>query len=916
MQIPPVPASERRRLAALDEYELLDTSGEPVFNALVEAAAAICGTPISLISLVDAERQWFKANLGLPGIESTERTISFCGHAILGDDILEVPDAREDPRFAENPLVTGAPNIRFYAGMPLETREGERLGTICVIDHVPRRLTDGQRTALRALSVAAMEQFESRRVMLRQFDSTSTELYHFDIPTMRITFASAAARKNLGYSLRELHAKSIGEILPRIADRESLADLFKELRTSPLERAVVQTEARRRDGTSYPVELHAELMRVRDNETALVFAVDLSEKLRTESELHLLSTAVDVTAEALIISEPGATPHDSPRAVYANPAFLRQKRARAEDVIGKPVDQFYGPLTDRNRIFAMREQLEHGEDVRVEYTTYRLDGTHYVAEFAARAIVDSRGTLTHYVVVQRDITENAARGAALEMQNERLTALTSIARELFATLDAQKLVQALLDGADQLTGATTKLYAARPAGGFAQTHDLTLSERVRSVRDPFIEQAAMTDIVLLGEDDRRIAIRIPGNAGRTKFILDLRASRPFEAIDIFALGLLGQYFAVAARNVELYSELSARRAAVIELNQVKNDLIAMLAHDFRGPLTTIVGFADVLGEDDRFDAESRKFLAMISSSAMRLASLATDTLALSRLEQNELVLRHEQVDTVALMREVVRAFSVSREIVLDAAQDAIVISADPSRLRQVFENLIGNAIKYSPGGEPVTINLREQSGGAVIEVRDGGIGIPQADMHKLFGRFARAQNARTMGIGGSGFGLYLTKTIVDMHGGTIDVESREGSGSTFTVTLPQALAVAARPHRRVLLVDRDGDARSYVAHALRDDGYAVTVVPSGERMLAALAEAEFDIGIIDVDSAELAPSAIVAAVRDRIALVWIGEPPIERLTGRQTVMGKPFLIRDLYVAVATALGTPASSRALSLSRTS
>ncbi|MBV9067064.1 MAG: hypothetical protein JO231_00005, partial [Acidobacteria bacterium] len=110
------------------------------------------------------------------------------------------------------------------------------------------------------------------------------------------------------------------------------------------------------------------------------------------------------------------------------------------------------------------------------------------------------------------------------------------------------------------------------------------------------------------------------------------------------------------------STTASRRDAVVELNQVKNDLIAMLAHDFKGPLTTIVGFADVLAEDDRFDYEARQYLGMISSSAMRLASLATDTLALSRLEQNELALALGEVDLVALVRDVVRVFSVTRPI--------------------------------------------------------------------------------------------------------------------------------------------------------------------------------------------------------------------------------------------------------------
>ena len=287
----------------------------------------------------------------------------------------------------------------------------------------------------------------------------------------------------------------------------------------------------------------------------------------------------------------------------------------------------------------------------------------------------------------------------------------------------------------ELIGAESRLLVARPNGGFALTKDLLVPERAVSGGDAFIDAASRSDGALVDDGEHRAAIRIPGSLGQTRYILDIRSDRRLHQADVFAAGLLGQYFAVAARNVELYGELQARRAAVVELNQVKNDLIAMLAHDFKGPLTTIVGFADVLAEDERFDEESRKFLMMISSSAMRLASLATDTLALSRLEQNELTLELEEFDLVALVRDIVRVFSVTRSIDLRTDRDELRIGGDPGRLRQVFENLIGNAIKYSPGGDPIEVNLRAKGRGVEVSVRDHGIGIPEADKVKLFGRF-------------------------------------------------------------------------------------------------------------------------------------------------------------------------------------
>lgn len=156
--------TEHKRLRALQELEILDSPPEAEFDALVKAAAIACGVPISLISLVDRERQWFKANWGLEGVTETSRSVSFCTHAIEGEGCFEIPDATSDPRFANNELVIGAPNIRFYAGIPLQLNNGEQVGTLCIIDDKPRELTQDQRSILTHLSTAAVRALESRRM--------------------------------------------------------------------------------------------------------------------------------------------------------------------------------------------------------------------------------------------------------------------------------------------------------------------------------------------------------------------------------------------------------------------------------------------------------------------------------------------------------------------------------------------------------------------------------------------------------------------------------------------------------------------------------------------------------------------------------------------------------------------------------
>jgi diguanylate cyclase (GGDEF)-like protein len=163
----PLPSNEAERLAALRSYDVLDTICEASFDNITQMAAQLTGCPISLVSLVDSERQWFKSKVGLDATE-TPREQSFCAHAITNSsEALVVGDALLDARFSDNPLVSGAPSIRFYAGVPLVNSEGLALGTLCVIDREPRKLSQSQSETLQRLAGAVMTTLELRRAMIR-----------------------------------------------------------------------------------------------------------------------------------------------------------------------------------------------------------------------------------------------------------------------------------------------------------------------------------------------------------------------------------------------------------------------------------------------------------------------------------------------------------------------------------------------------------------------------------------------------------------------------------------------------------------------------------------------------------------------------------------------------------------------------
>lgn len=889
--------SEEGRLRALESYQLLDTLEEATYDVFTFLARTIAGTSISTITLIDEHRQWFKSHSGID-LRETPREISFCAHVVSSGKRMVVPDTRKDERFSQNPLVAGEPHLRFYAGVPLRTPEGYTIGALCVMDTQVRDITPGQLRSIEALATALFAALEARRRFRTLFDVVNIDVFAVDPSNGTIVFASRGACTSLGYSLAELSAVPINDVLPQYGPAQ-LRDMALQARGG--DSSVYLSELRRRDGTVYPAELRIDLAHEQNEERLIVIAFDLTHRIAQEREIRLLLEAINVAGDAILVYSVDAKGELA--LSYMNDAYVKQSGYTREEAIGRSMESFRAGMPDDEGMRVVRGALLSGEPVQAEIVSYRKDQSTFWNQVTMHPIVDGAGRITHWVSIERDITEEVNRTSALAEEHDRLLALTLAARRLFTTLDARSLVETVRNVVSELLPAHCRVLAVSQDDRAIEIQEIGGVDWTDAFSDDLVSAALQHKMRAIAETHDR-AVTYVGRFGEARYVLELRAhaSRLFRNTDLFVFDLIAEYFAVAARNVTLYHELDERRSAVLELSQTKSDLIAMLAHDFRGPLTTIVGFADLVGEIGAVSEEQQEFLDTIKRSALQLAELATDTLTLARLERNEVSLQIGDVDLAELLRTTIAQQGERRTVHLEASGDAH-IAGDNDRLRQVFANIIDNAIKYSPNGSPVRVELSGTPDSVRIDVRDTGIGIPAGELSRVFDRFSRASNAKKLRISGTGFGLFLSKQLVQLHGGTIAVESIEGTGSTITVTLPRRIARRSSP-RTVVLLDRDGD-RSFLAHNIREAGYRALTVDDLDELLAMADAQPIDALILSVSEGELTSAKAAqfrAFGRERaIPIIAIANHVIPRL-GAYLTLSRPVMASDVIAALEAHLG--------------
>ena len=803
MNAAPLPPNEVERLEALRRYNILYTPPEESFDRITALAARLFKVPIALVSFVDEFRVWLKSWYGFDKREYP-REVTICSFAVLGEDVLVIPDTREDPRFACMPFAVSEPAIRFYAGAPLLDRDGFNLGTLCILDYKPRySLSPEERTTLVDLAAVVVEQLE-----------------------LRVAYCQ----------LQHLEAERT-----QLLKGEQQARALAQVQRSYLESLLMQAPAS-------------------------------------------ISITKGTKGSELVYE-------------FANPAYYQL--VGKHELIGKSIGELFPELEDQviyeildgviatGKPFVGKEfpiKLDRRGDGTIEQgffnfvyqPVYGVDGNIEGVMSFAFEVTDQVLSRQQIELLAQDLL---VKQTALRESEERYRALVIATSQAVWTTNAQGFIVEDLPAWRSMTGQSEE-----EIKGWGWLNAVHPEDREKTAQGwiSAIETKSIYEI------EHRVQTA-DGNyhyfsaRGVPVFTEDGSVREWVGAhTDITLAKLLEQ-----ERAQFLVKEQAARERAE-SANRVKDEFLAVLSHELRSPLNPILGWIKLLRTRQFDKATADRALATIERNAQLQTRLIEDLLDISRIMQGKLTLKVALVDlksTISAAIETVSLAAEAKSIQIYSFLSASVglVSGDASRLQQVVWNLLGNAIKFTPTGGRVEVELSEVENSDVltttsyaqIQVSDTGQGISAEFMPHVFEYFRQADGSINRKHGGLGLGLAIARNLVEMHGGTIYAESEgEGKGATFTVRLPliKAQPQTSEPSQllenplqlngvRILVVDDEPDTLELHAFMLEQYGAEAIKAASVAEALQLLEELNPDLLISDLGMPEQDGYALIRQVR-------------------------------------------------------
>ncbi|MBO1519825.1 hybrid sensor histidine kinase/response regulator [Oceanisphaera pacifica] len=920
---PLLPANEAERLALLHELKILDTPAEPAFDQLMELTAQVLQVPIALVSLIDTNRQWFKAKVGLDACE-TGRDISFCGHVVADNKPLIVEDARKDARFADNPLVTGEASIRFYAGIPLHVYDEKGaqacLGTLCIIDTQPRQLSEQQLSQLTMFAKQAEQLLllhQQRLLLEHQGMLSDYRLAQYEAITtgaaagiIRINGQGLIQEINnfaltlLGYKRGEVINRNVKVLMPsQWADHhDGYIDNYIHTGTKKIIGQGRRVCAQHKDGRHIPIHLAVEQIRDphhTDNIEFIGILTDLTDEFEAEQrerdEHALLRSIIDASRDPIFAV------NGQGEYLIANQAFIDLFPESITDVTGLTPAGFFTPTLLQAALESDSRVFETGrtESVRIELDAdTRFDVT-------KSPLLNAAGEIYGVVSVAHNINDIWHTQRKLEKQQQLLSVLHRGLTDYHALMSGNQLWAFLKAALRELTNSQYLFI------GEVLTENELPVLKMHAITEPEPDWNEDFKSIIYQLRSGEIKIRNTNNIigqvfdqGRVIINNDLSGQQiegfpeghpPFhnylgvpiisdgEVIGMYAMTnceedytqdlvtWLEPFNSTCALLIKLYRQLNEQeeftaqlreaRDAAEQASRAKTDFLSSMSHELRTPLNAIMGFAQLLESNKRTPLNDRQYrqVEQIYKSGGHLLNLINEVLDLAKIEVGHINMSLEPITLYEVVSEacdglmpIAKKYHIQLEVD-NSLQQAPLITADYTRLKQVIINLVSNAIKYNQAHGRVDVFCQAQQDMLVISIKDTGKGVDPKDMDQLFKPFNRL-GAENSAIEGTGVGLALTKNIIEKMGGYIGVKSELEQGSEFWFKLP--LVESAKNHIELDITAQPATLTTQLSPAISQAKLNTILYvednPANQRLMKDVVAEQDDMQLICAHSAELA----------------------------------------------------------------